>query len=337
MVTQMKSLETQNLGIPGLSFRHYQGEADLLPMMETISASKEADQIERADTLEEMRNTYRHLSNCDPSEDVLIAEIDGKIVAYSRLHWQDDEMLKQRIYNVFAFMRPEVRRQGIGWAMWKINEARILQIAAGHAHSYPKYFQSQANDKELGTNALLEKAGFQAVRHGFQMVRPDLENIPDLPLPAGMEVRPVRPEDYRKIWDAAIEAFRDHWGFVEPPEAEYQAYLGSRLFQPELWQGAWVGDEVAGMVRGYIDHAENAEYHRLRGWTEDISTGRPWRKQGLAHALIARSLKQLKERGMTEGALGVDTQNLSGALHLYESMGFRQVQRMTMYRKEIRE
>jgi ribosomal protein S18 acetylase RimI-like enzyme len=55
----------------------------------------------------------------------------------------------------------------------------------------------------------------------------------------------------------------------------------------------------------------------------------------LAKALIALSLSALKQRGMTEAALGVDTQNTSGALHLYESMGYRVVKSGTIYRKTI--
>jgi ribosomal protein S18 acetylase RimI-like enzyme len=48
--------------------------------------------------------------------------------------------------------------------------------------------------------------------------------------------------------------------------------------------------------------------------------------------LIAQSLWAVKERGMTEAALGVDTENLTGALRLYEGMGFRPVKRFSIYR-----
>jgi mycothiol synthase len=36
---------------------------------------------------------------------------------------------------------------------------------------------------------------------------------------------------------------------------------------------------------------------------------------------------------MTEAALGVDTENVSGALRIYESCGFWPVSRTTSYRK----
>jgi ribosomal protein S18 acetylase RimI-like enzyme len=62
---------------------------------------------------------------------------------------------------------------------------------------------------------------------------------------------------------------------------------------------------------------------------------RLWRKQGLAKALIARSMRLLQEQGMTEVALGVDTQNPNGALHLYESMGYRVTKELITYEKPL--
>ncbi|MCJ7470286.1 GNAT family N-acetyltransferase, partial [Candidatus Bathyarchaeota archaeon] len=72
-----------------------------------------------------------------------------------------------------------------------------------------------------------------------------------------------------------------------------------------------------------------------RGHVELISVQRPWRGKGIAKALIARSLKLLKERGMTEAALGVDAENPSGALNLYQKMGFQIEKRIVFYRKPI--
>jgi ribosomal protein S18 acetylase RimI-like enzyme len=91
------------------------------------------------------------------------------------------------------------------------------------------------------------------------------------------------------------------------------------------------------MVLNCIRHDENEEYNRQRGYTEAIRVHRPWRRRGLARALIARSSSVLKEQGVTEAALGVDTENPSGALRLYESMGFRPVKRNSVYRKLMEE
>ena len=94
-------------------------------------------------------------------------------------------------------------------------------------------------------------------------------------------------------------------------------------------------NEVAGQVRTYINTVENEKYNRKRGYTEFISVRRPWRKRGLARALIVRSLQLQKEEGMTESALGADSENLSGATRVYEDCGFQVRKRNTIYRKPI--
>jgi ribosomal protein S18 acetylase RimI-like enzyme len=166
------------------------------------------------------------------------------------------------------------------------------------------------------------------------MARP-LENIPPAALPDGIEARPVDEKDIRKIWNASIEAFRDHWGFSPPTEEDFDGYLKSKYFQPELWQVAWDGDKIVGSVLNYIDHDYNEKYHKMRGYTEEITTHRDYRRQGIAKALIVRSMHMHKAKGMTKVALGVDTENPNGALQLYESLGYRQEKTWITFRKPL--
>jgi mycothiol synthase len=136
-------------------------------------------------------------------------------------------------------------------------------------------------------------------------------------------VRPVRPEHLRAIWEADVEAFRDHWGVGSDDSPEsWERFLSDPLADHALWRVAWDGDQVAGQVRSYVDAEANAGTGRLTGWTEYISVRRPWRRRGLARALLADSLRAVRDAGMTEAALGVDAGNETGALALYESLGF---------------
>ncbi|RPI51832.1 MAG: GNAT family N-acetyltransferase, partial [Chloroflexi bacterium] len=318
--------------VAGLVFRGFRGEVDYPSMLAVIEGSKDADGVERTDTLDDVARNYRHLFNCDPYHDMIFAEVKGQVVGYGRVFW-DQEASGLRRYPHFAFLLPEWRGQGIRRAMLRHNQERLRQIAAEQPDDGPRFLEAWAEDGEVHWGALLLEAGYEGVRYGFEMVRPDLENIPDLPLPAGLEVRPVQPEQIPQIWAAAKEAFRDHWGYSENEwEQELEGWREAPTFMPHLWQVAWDGDEVAGMVQNFIDHAQNKEYGRLRGYTEGISVRRPWRRQGVAKALIARSFRLHKDLGMTEAALGVDAQNPNGALQLYKSMGFQVVKRMTTYR-----
>jgi GNAT superfamily N-acetyltransferase len=274
---------------------------------------------------------------------VIIAEIDpgdggpAEMVGYVRGMWRREES-GIRIYFIYGRVTPAWRRKGIGAAVLGWMERRMGAIAAGHPADEEKRYECYAEQGEVGFIALLEKAGYHVERYMFDMVRPDLENIPDFPLPEGLEVRPVQPEHYRAIWDADAEAFRDHWGYIPPSEEDYQGWLvDPNLFQPELWQVAWdlATNQVAGQVRTFINHEQNRVFNRKRGYTEFISVGRPWRRRGLARALIARSLQAQKAAGMTESALGVDAENISGALRVYEDCGFEVEKRAALYQKEI--
>jgi mycothiol synthase len=316
--------------IPGLTFRRFRGPEDYPAMLAVIDGSKRADGIERTDTLENITRDYGHLTNCDPYRDTLFVEMDGKLVGYSRVWWWDERAGKR------IFLH-EGRGTGIRRAMLRYNEQRLREIAAEHPTDLPRLFESWASDTETQWEALLAGEGYQGVRYGFDMVRSDLGDISDLPLPEGLKVRVPRPEQYRAVWEAAREAFRDEWDYYEEEwsDEQFESFQQESTFDPSLWRIAWDGDQVAGMVLTFVNEAENEEYNRKRGYTEGICVRRPWRRRGLARALIARSFQVQKERGMTETALGVDAQNPSGALRLYESMGFRPVRRSTTYRKAM--
>ena len=319
--------------IRGLTFRAFRGEADYPAMVAVVEASRAADGIREVETAERLANDYANTKHFDPARDVVMAEIDGRLAGYRHAMWWEQlnsvpESASLRLPAAFG------GGQGLERALVHACEARLREIAQAHPAERSE-FDTYVADTETALEALLQAEGYTATRRFSDIVRPDLDNIPDLPLPAGLEVRPARPEDYRAIWEAEVEAFADHWGEEQVEEADYERWRNWSLFQPDLWQVAWDGDQVAGMIRGFIDPVYNARYGVRRGYTENISTRRPWRKRGLAAALIARSLRQQQALGMTKSALGVDTENPSGALRLYEQMGFRAVKRYSIYRKPL--
>ena len=169
------------------------------------------------------------------------------------------------------------------------------------------------------------------------MERPHLDDIPAFELPAGFEVRPVQPEHERAIFDAHMEALRGVWGVDEPRPDAFEGWRASRTFQPHLWQIAWhvESNQVAGQVKPWIDHDQNEALGRLRGYTESISVGKPWRRLGIARALVVRALRAQRDAGLKESALGVDGENADNAGRLYEACGFRVARRNMVYRKRL--
>lgn len=320
--------------IPGLTFRHFRGEADYPGMAALINICKGVDGVERATTQEDIARGYRHLENCDPHTDMLMAEVDGQLIAYGRLWW-DDLLDGLRLYHPFGFLHPDWRHKGIAAAMWEAGEARIRSLAASHPPELPKFFQVEPYESEKDLIALLEARGYQPARYQINMLRDLSEPFPEAPMPPNLEVRPVTPDQYRHIFEASNEAFRDHWGSRDESEEEYQSMLESPDFHPELWKVAWDGDQMASVIHNFINSEENQEYQRKRGYTEGICTRRPWRKMGLARSLLVQSMKMFKEMGMTETALGADATNITGAVRLYESVGYRTVKTQILFRKPV--
>ncbi len=324
--------------IPGLRFRFFYNKSDLPKIVAVMSVSDAADGVDYAVTLEDVENAFDHLSHCDPDQDFIFAEINGDVIAFAWCSWYSEVDNGPYLYNFQGAVAPQWRRQGIGQALLGWLENRLQTISTEHPAERPKFFQVFTSHGQTGLATMLEREGYTAVRYSDEMVRQTLDNIPGFPMPEGLEVRPVLPEHYRIIWETANEAAQDHWGSALSTEKNYQAWLNNKtVFQPHLWQIAWdmATDQIAGQVRTYINHTQNEKYDRKRGFTEYICVRRPWRRRGLAKALIALSLTVQKEQGMTESTLRVDSENLSGANRLYETCGFRVVKRHSVYRKPL--
>lgn len=340
MNIQIENQHLNELHIPntpnvsGLTFRRFMGEQDYPNMLGVINGSKEADGIERGDTVEDIAHSYAHLVNCDPYEDMLFAEVNNEVVAYNRVFWKQ-ESNGDYVYVLIGFLLPDWRRKGIGTAMLEHAERRLREISKDHPRDSQKLFESFAAESEKGATALLESTGFEPARYFFEMVRRPLTDLPTAEMPDGLEVRPVKPQHLRPIWEASNEAFQDHWGYVPPEEENFLEWKDSPYTNIGLWKVAWDRNDVAGMVLNFVNETENQEYNRKRGYTEDISVRRPWRQRGLARSLLVQSIQMFKEMGMEETSLGVDTDNPSGALRLYKSVGYRQTKKFTTYRKKM--
>jgi ribosomal protein S18 acetylase RimI-like enzyme len=321
--------------IPGLTFRHYRGDEDLPAMLEVYAAAHAADGLEEVTTLDQFRLNYSTLVNCDPTRDMLLAEVSGELVAYARVFWQD-LVEGGRTYECFGFVHPDWRRHGIGTAMNRHNEARLREIAAGHPDVAPKSFGSEGVDSDPGNTALLRGAGYEPARYFYDMVAPALEGIAAPPVPAGIEVRPALREQYRTIWDAMAEAFRDHWGEAEWVEADWERFAADPdNDDPRFWRVGWDGDEVAGVIATTVPAEENEQYGRARVYVASVSVRRPWRRRGLARALLASSLVGTREAGFTSASLGVDTDSPTGATDLYRSLGFEPEKTFVAWRKPL--
>ncbi|MCZ6689150.1 MAG: GNAT family N-acetyltransferase [Planctomycetota bacterium] len=320
--------------VVGLKFRQFRGESDLPLLTRVIDACRDEDGLVRVFSPEDLAQQVARQANIDPLEDYVVAEVEGAVVAWGSADYRQ-EVDGAWVFYLSAWVVPAWRRRGIGRAILRWQEERMRERATRIQDTGPRFLQGWAWESQSAKNELLVSEGYSPFSFYAYMVRPTLEDIPDTSLPDGIEVRPVRPEHYRTIFESENEAFRDHPGHSEGTENDFDAFTKEPTFDPSLWRVAWDGDEVAGMVRSFIREPENAEFGRKRGYAESISVRRPWRRKGVARALLGMSLHALQERGMEEAALEVSLANPNEALTLYESVGFEVTKKITSYRKPL--
>jgi mycothiol synthase len=322
--------------LPGLRFRRPRpdDDAEFEPIAAVMAAANLKDRIAFVPTAEHLRDDLARSAGTDLVSDVILAELDGRLVAWGSV--QRVIRAGDVVYESWGVVHPDVRRRGLGTAILHENLRRVRErVAAAGPADAGAVVQTMVDETEIGHRALVEAAGFAPIRWFFLMHRPDLDDVPDAPLPDGLEVRPVDPADVRRILAAEEEAFQDHWGWREQTQEDVEIILGRRELDTDLWIVAWDGDEVAGVVQNWIWPDENATLGVKRGWLEHISVRRPWRRRGLGRALTAASLRRIREAGMADAMLGVDADNPTGALALYQGLGFVVHQRSTCYRGAV--
>jgi mycothiol synthase len=164
----------------------------------------------------------------------------------------------------------------------------------------------------------LEAAGGNVVRHYWRMGVTFAQPPPEPALPAGVVIE--RPGDdvaaLRELHHVIDTAFLDHYGFAETVFEEWLArQSGAPGADRDLW---WLlradGTPAAALVgRDWPD----------TGWVQGIGTLRAFRGRGLARLLLRTAFAEFGRRGQLTVSLGVDADNPTGAVALYESVGMR--------------
>ncbi len=308
-----------------LVLRAYRGPQDH-PAMNDIAAAVRADNGERElGDVAEFDNHYAHLDQAALPRDCALVEMDGRAVAYGRASWAelaDGGAQVECILNI----RPDARGRGVEelLADHAIRRARELVSQPDRARSRSARLAVFVGGRDGIQRSVLGGLGFGLSGHMAQLIRPDVEGIPELPIPAPFEVRPIDPADramHRRVWEASARAFADSLGEEKPTEAKYDEFIKDPSFAPQLWQVAFDGERIAGQILNYLGDLEQ-DGSRI-GWTEGITVQPEYRRRGLARALLARSLRTVRDAGATCAGLGVDLRNPNHAVDLYQGMGYR--------------
>jgi mycothiol synthase len=209
---------------------------------------------------------------------------------------------------------------------WGIARARSLAVNGAICRTW-------AISTDAAFTQEMERRGLHLIRHFFRM-EIDLEEVePEQPeWPNGIEVRPMAPGEERAVFDAIGDAFADHWDFVpmDYGEWEHEAVRASS-FDPTLWFIADGGGEIAGFSLCRSERRPGVGHVGVLGVRPS------WRRRGLGLALLLHSFHELRRRGRDKVDLGVDGENTTGAVRLYERAGMRVTRQTDAYEKALSE
>jgi mycothiol synthase len=273
---------------------------------------------------------------CDPPVDSCLAFApDGSLAACARV-WTNPELVDDVHAYTDLDVHPAHRNGTVEEPLLDWLEARgaerVRAVAAAHPGHQPMSLLLVCWDSQTELIARCERRGFHPVRYSYRMRRDLREPIPQRPLPAGLSLQPYRPELDEQWRLARNETFRDHWGFEPVSPDEWRLFFIQRsTFRPDLSFAILDGDQVVAYSFNRVDPVEGERTGFPAGWIASLGTRRVWRKRGLASALLAHSLRAFQAAGLPYAGLGVDAENTTGAVALYEHLGFRTyIRRVTL-------
>jgi mycothiol synthase len=308
---------------------------DVPALYEMLLAVERAEDRELVQTLEDFQREFD-----DPWSNIEVDSLaaftaDGQLAGYARTFQNPQPEDEVRCWLMLE-IHPAQRANGLEDILLDWAEERGRQRLLLETKGASRMLRSGIQDTQVQRQARLEQRGFGRVRYFYRMQRDLSEPIPAVQLPGDLALRVYTPDLSAAVQAAFNEAFRDHWSFDPISDEDWQMFFIERTsFRPDLTYVVMDGAEVAGFSFNCVSAAENARRQISEGWVEVLAVRRPWRKRGVATALLCASMHAFKAEGLRHAMLGVDTENLSGALRVYESVGFQPIKRYIQFQKTV--
>jgi mycothiol synthase len=243
------------------------------------------------------------LSRPNLATDTWLFEEDGRLVALGWVEAHDETGV------AVGVVHHEWRGHGLGSSLIDRSEERLRALGVGRVHNV-------ALAPDVAAPPLLARRGYREVRRFWEMtIELGEDPPPDPALPEGLRIESFSPDSARAFHAALEEAFEGHWEHEpEPYEEWWRRQHAKPDHDPSLWYFVRDGDEVAAATRNDPERSGG-------GWIGALGVRPAWRGRGLAKALLLHSFCEFHRRGQRRVGLGVDSENATGATHLYERVG----------------
>jgi mycothiol synthase len=322
-------------------FRGYK-EGDIPDLVTLVNLVDETYTLDWGTSESEMTHDLRGPRQ-EPERQIVVAEMDGRpgFVGYGRVGYDNDEEKGERIYYLNVTIHPDLEGRGLEDDL----AARLIEIVRGYEADPKPEGSKQAklkayvNEQVHHVRRLWEGLGLKQVRY-FQVMQRLLDEPIDEPAPVdGVFVRLYRrPEDNAAALEAFNNSFSDHYDHHDSPPEDWEHFTGLPTTRPDLsWlaQAHGLDGVEPGKIVGFcicaVFDEDNKRKGVLEGWIDLLGTTRECRRKGLGRSILMHGLHSLRAAGLDTALLGVDSESLTGANKLYESVGFRTRSREVQY------
>ncbi|GAA1839488.1 GNAT family N-acetyltransferase [Asanoa iriomotensis] len=181
--------------------------------------------------------------------------------------------------------------------------------------------------------AEIEAAGFAFVKR-YARMRRSLAGVTPAPLPAGMTIRLVRPDDeadlrlFHRIYDTG---FRDAYDYQPRDYDTWKSYVDG--LSSVAWD-EWFIAEVDGVPAGILMSADQM-LEQNEGWIKNLTVLREFRRRGVGGALLRHAFTVYAAKGRAQAGLGVDLTSPTRAANVYRAAGMTALFEADIFERRI--
>jgi mycothiol synthase len=225
-----------------------------------------------------------------------------------------------------VFVHPQFKNHGIGSLLLEKVEARAHVLAEGKEGK--QKLMNQLSFTNTDARKLVEDRGYQFSRL-YERMKIELEGQPNQQrLPEGMTLQPFQPDyDEEALFTIYDETFQDSRGYTKKDFSTWISQKKGDGYDPSLWFLVWKDSKPVGFLMSRMQ--EDGVFIDLLG------VKREYRKHGIGKVLLLHTFGIAYQRNQKTILLYVDSDSLTNANRLYQSVGMRPHSQTAVYMKEL--
>ncbi len=271
---------------------------------------------------------------CSVEEDSLVAIDEASRILASL--WSYVPTIAETMWRAFDdnYIHPDFRTSAVLEFALEWWEARCMQRFGEKDDGFERWLWRGGYDWQTERLEFFAEHGYEPMRYYDELTRDLSQPIDPSPLDDGLTIQTWEsaPLEHSRI--AHNASFVDHWGSQPQSEKAWAQNENEFLIKNASFVVYDDGEPVAYLSAAAFPH-DFEDKGRREAWVEGLGTIRSHRKRGIASALVTLAMEAFKEAGMEYATLGVDSENPTGAFHIYESLGFVHDRRNVAYIKKV--